>query len=87
MDVLLESPWYQEILNKGREQGRQEGLRQGLLEGIEFGLEFKFGSSGLELLPEISQIQNVDVLRAIQEVLRTTNSLDEFAKSIESAKT
>lgn len=74
MAVLLESPWYQEILNKGR----QEGLRQGLLAAIEFGLELKFGASGLELMPEISQIQDVDVLRAIQEGLRTINSLDEL---------
>jgi predicted transposase YdaD len=25
MAVLRESPWYQEILRKGREEGRQEG--------------------------------------------------------------
>ena len=74
MAVLLESPWYQEILNKGR----QEGLREGLLAAIEFGLELKFGAFGLELMPEISQIQDVDVLRAIQEGLRTINSLDEL---------
>ncbi len=78
MAVLLESPWYQEILNKGIQQGRQEGIREGLLAAIEFGLELKFGSSGLELMPEISQIQDVDVLRAIQEGLRTINSLDEL---------
>jgi predicted transposase YdaD len=74
MAVLLESPWYQEILNKGR----QEGLREGLLAAIEFGLELKFGAFGLELMPEISQIQDVDVLRAIQEGLRTINNLDEL---------
>lgn len=82
MAVLLESPWYQEILKKGRQEARQEarqeGLRQGILWAIEFGLELKFGSSGLELMPEISQIQDVDVLRAIQEGLRTINSLDEL---------
>ncbi|HAZ44303.1 MAG TPA: transposase [Cyanobacteria bacterium UBA11369] len=82
MAVLLESPWYQEILNKGRQEGlqegRQEGLREGLLAAIELGLELKFGSSGLELMPEISQIQDVDVLRAIQEALRIINSLDEL---------
>lgn len=82
MAVLLESPWYQEILNKGLEQGlqqgRQEGLREGLLAAIELGLELKFGASGLELIPEISQIQDVDVLRGIQEGLRTINSLDEL---------
>ena len=78
MAVLLESPWYQEILNKGIQQGRQEGIREGLLAAIEFGLELKFGAEGLELMPEISQIQDVDVLRAIREGLRTINSLDEL---------
>ena len=70
MAVLLESPWYQEILNKG--------LQQGLLSAIELGLELKFGAEGLELMPEISQIQDVDVLRAIREGLRTINNLDEL---------
>jgi predicted transposase YdaD len=78
MAVLLESPWYQEILNKGLEQGLQQGRKEGLLSAIEFGLELKFGSAGLELMPEISQIQDVDVLRAIQEGLRTINNLDEL---------
>ena len=70
MAVLLESPWYQEILNKG--------LQQGLLSAIELGLELKFGAEGLELMPEISQIQDVDILRAIREGLRTINNLDEL---------
>lgn len=76
------SPWYQEIFNKGVQQGleqaRQERLRRNLLCAIEFGLELKFGFSGLELLSEISQIQDVDLLRVIREGLLTINSLDEL---------
>ncbi len=65
MPVLQESPWYQEILNKGRVEGRVEEL----LSGIELGLELKFGSKGLQLMPEISQIADLDVLRTIREAL------------------
>ncbi|GET43056.1 hypothetical protein MiSe_78760 [Microseira wollei NIES-4236] len=78
MAVLLESPWYQEILNKG--------LQQGLLSAIELGLELKFGAEGLELMPEISQIQDVDVLRAIREGLRTINNLDEVREIYRSSE-
>jgi predicted transposase YdaD len=76
MAVLQESPWYQEILNKGRVEGRVEEL----LSGIELGLELKFGSKGLQLMPEISQIADLDVLRTIREALRTMNTLDEVRR-------
>ena len=65
-------------IQKGIEQGIQQGLRSGLLSGIELGLELKFGSEGLRLLPEISKIEDVDVLRAIQEGLKIVNSLAEL---------
>lgn len=70
MAVLQESPWYQEIL--------QQGEIRGLLSGIELGLELKFGSEGLQLMPEISQITDLDVLKTIREGLRTINSLEEI---------
>jgi len=70
MAVLRESPWYQEIL--------QQGEIRGLLSGIELGLELKFGSEGLQLMPEISQITDLDVLKTIREGLRTINSLEEI---------
>ncbi|MEO0842581.1 MAG: hypothetical protein AAF063_27265 [Cyanobacteria bacterium J06643_5] len=70
MTVLQESPWYNEILNQGE--------KKGLISGIERGLEVKFGSEGLELMSEISQIKNVDLLRLIQQELWTINSLEEI---------
>ncbi|MEH2007119.1 hypothetical protein [Nostoc sp.] len=51
------------------------GKREGLFEGIEMGLELKFGSEGLNILPEI-QIQNVERLRAILTSIKTVNSLE-----------
>ncbi len=74
MAVLVESPWYQEILKQGEALGEVRGL----LSGIELALELKFGSEGLQLMPEISQITDIDTLRAIREGLRTMNSLEEI---------
>jgi len=66
MAVLRESPWYQEI------------LQQGLLSGIALGLELKFGTEGLRLLREIGQIKDIERLEAIQEGLKTVNTLSEL---------
>jgi predicted transposase/invertase (TIGR01784 family) len=53
------------------EQGRVDGLREGILESIGIVLELKFGAQGLQLLPEIQQIADVDLLRHVQKSLRT----------------
>jgi len=65
-----------------REEGREEGQRAALLEGIEVGLELKFGAEGLGLMAEIAQVQDVAVLRAIQQGLRTASSLDDLRRLI-----
>ncbi|MEH2178128.1 hypothetical protein [Nostoc sp.] len=41
------------------------------------GLELKFGSQGLTILPEIVQIQNVEILSAILTSIKTVNNLEE----------
>ena len=88
MAVLQESPWYQEIvqqgieqglqqgMRQGIEQGLQQGMRQGLLLGIALGLELKFGAEGLELLPEIREIEDVELLGEISEAIKTVETLD-----------
>ncbi|MFB2880229.1 transposase, partial [Aerosakkonemataceae cyanobacterium BLCC-F46] len=82
MAVLRESPWYQEILQKGVEQGlqlgREQTLRQGLFSTIALGLELKFGTEGLQLMPEIEQIEDVATLEAIVQGIKTLNTLDEL---------
>jgi flagellar biosynthesis/type III secretory pathway protein FliH len=70
----------QEGREQGRQQGRQEGLRQGLLDGLELALELKFGRAGLDLVPELRQIEDVAVLQAVAELLRTANTLDELRR-------
>jgi len=41
-------------------------------------LELKFGTEGLTILPEIIEIQNVEILRAILTNIKTVNNLEEL---------
>jgi len=77
MTVLRESPWYQEILQEGEQKGEQR-LRKGLLSGIELGLKLRFGEAGLQLLPEIRDLEAVEQLEAIQAALAADNTLEEL---------
>lgn len=61
----------------------RSGIRQGLLEGISLGLKLKFGDSGNSLLPEISDIRDVEQLRAILKRLETADTLDELREIIQ----
>ncbi|MEH1875395.1 Rpn family recombination-promoting nuclease/putative transposase [Nostoc sp.] len=78
MTVLRESPWYQEILREGQARGQAEGEARGQAEGeargqvrgiissIETSLEAKFGSDGLELMSQISDLEQLkEILRRI----------------------
>lgn len=57
----------------------QKGIKQGLLEAIELGLRLKFGDEGLEILPDISEIEDVEQLKAIiSGLLTTVNTLEEL---------
>ncbi len=70
--------WIEEGVQQGLEQGLEQGARQGLLNGIELGLELKFSVEGLQALPEIRKIEDVDVLRAIHAGIKTADTLDEL---------
>ena len=65
-------------IEKGKKEGKVEGKKEGILELIEVTLEIKFGAEGLEILPEISQIQDLDVLRAVVTGIKTKNTLEEL---------
>ncbi|MEH2235573.1 hypothetical protein [Nostoc sp.] len=65
MSVFEKSFFYQEIVQQAREKAiREEGLlsiiREERLLSIELLLEIKFGIQGLELMPEISQIFDLE---------------------------
>ena len=76
MAILTESPWYQQILG--------EGERRGIISGIELDLEIKFGSEGLQLMQQISQITDLEQLKVIQRGVKTVNSLEELQRLIQS---
>lgn len=48
MKALCESPWYQEIISEGEKRGKCEQM----LANVEMTLEMKFGSEGLQLMPQ-----------------------------------
>jgi len=65
---------------RGLQQGIQQERLHSLLSGIELGLELKFGLDGLRILPEISKIEDMDVLRAIQKGLKMANTPTELRR-------
>ena len=58
-----------------------EGLRKGYLAAIELGIELRFGADGLRLMPEISQIDDLDVLQTIQKAIKKAETLNEVRSS------
>ncbi|MDZ8026308.1 MAG: hypothetical protein RMY36_033070 [Nostoc sp. SerVER01] len=71
-------PYITSVERRGIEQGLQQGKIEGLIQGIEMILEFKFGRDGLTILPEIAQIQNVEILKTILTSIKTVNTLEEL---------
>jgi len=78
MALLEQSPWYQEIFSKGEARGELRGRKEELYSGIELALEIKFGNQGLELMPIISQITDLQNLKAIQQAIKTVNTVNEL---------
>ncbi len=60
--------------------GLEKGLRQGLLMGIEMGLEIRFGQEGRRLLPEIRKVEDVLILQAISQGLKSVKTPDELRR-------
>lgn len=86
MSVFEKSFFYQESFKKGY----AKGWREGFLPEIECALERKFGCEGLKLMSEISQISDLEQLKAIyQGVLKidTLRELDELIRSLQISST
>lgn len=81
-EALQKLPTFREALDEskaaGEAAGERSGMRQGLLAAIELGLELKFGATGLALLPAMRQVENLDVLRALYEGVKTAQQLTEL---------
>jgi predicted transposase YdaD len=78
MAVLLESPWYRQILQEGEKRGEEQGKKAGLLSGIATILELKFGVNGLQLMAEIQTLDQVELLETVLTSLKTVESLEEL---------
>lgn len=59
-------------------RAKERGFRQGLLEGIELCLQLKFGNEGLEVFPEISQIEDIKVIEAVLDSIKRVTNLQEL---------
>lgn len=82
MAVLLESPWYRQILQEGEKigekRGEEQGKKAGLLSGIATILELKFGVNGLQLMAEIQTLDQIELLEAVLTNLKTVESSEEL---------
>jgi predicted transposase YdaD len=78
MAVLRESPWDQEIEQRGIRLGEERGRRENFLANIATILEVKFGSEGLELMPEIAQISDLERLKEILRSIVVANTIAEL---------
>ena len=67
-------PYVTSVERIGFKRGLEEGQVQGLLDGIDLGLELRFGSRGMELLPHLCRIQDLDTLRQVKELLRVRDT-------------
>jgi len=74
MSVLLESPWYQQILQEGEIRGQ----RRERLSSIESYLKVKFGNEGLKFMPKISEISDFEQLGKIYLSIIAVESLEEL---------
>ena len=78
MAVLRESPWYQEIEQRGIRIGEQRGRREEILSNIATVLEAKFGNRGLELMPQITQFSDLERLQRIFRTIVVANTIAEL---------
>jgi hypothetical protein len=85
MNVMAESPVYQEILNAGREQGRAEGESKGRAEGlrraVELGLEIRFGTEAEKVRRLVGKCSPAELERAA-EAVKTVKSIEEFRRVV-----
>ncbi|WP_414541494.1 hypothetical protein [Nostoc sp. CCY0012] len=56
------------------------GQRQGIISSIETSLDAKFGSDGLELIPQIVQISDLERLKLILRDIITANTVGELRR-------
>ena len=67
---------------EGKAEGKAEGLREGLLEAIELGLKLRFADEGLQCLPAIRQLADIDALRRVKQSIETAATPDDIRRRL-----
>ena len=90
MNILRESPWYQEILEEGLKQGREEGREEGILQGqreailnflrIRFYLQAETNDA---LTERLAQIQSVIALQTLVVAAAEAETLANFIERLD----
>jgi flagellar biosynthesis/type III secretory pathway protein FliH len=62
----------------GKEEGFVRGQRQELLDNLALMLDLKFGEGAAVLLPDLQQIEDFAVLRAVRDAIKSATSLDDL---------
>jgi hypothetical protein len=57
--------------------GMEQGRREGLLDGIALALEIKFGQAGVDLMPEIRQLDDLARIQTLYERIKTATTPNE----------
>ncbi|HET6382253.1 MAG TPA: hypothetical protein VFJ58_02590 [Armatimonadota bacterium] len=96
MVVLEKSPWYNEILDRGKEEGKQVGLQEGKQVGLQEGrqvgqqdavldiLDAKFGPLSEEITTKMRDIRNLERLHQLNRKAALAGSLEEFLEELNS---
>ncbi|MHC5857041.1 Rpn family recombination-promoting nuclease/putative transposase [Nostoc sp.] len=77
MAVLRESPWYQEIEQRGIQQGIQQGVQQGARQQLIRVLRRRFGEISQEVEARLES-ESVEKLENLMDSAIAVSSLDEF---------
>jgi predicted transposase YdaD len=78
MTVLLESPWYQEILQKGENRGRREGALREAQSLILRQLTHRIGNVAPEIRSQV-EASSITQLEALGDSLLDFSSSDDLA--------
>jgi hypothetical protein len=60
----------------------RHGEKKGLLKGIEAMLDFRFGEPGLQLMPRIRELEDLDTVQAVLQAAKTAATLEEVQRLV-----
>ena len=80
---MLESPFYREILEEGKELGQEEGVRESVLEA----LEVRFGLVPPDVEERMRRIQGKRTLEGLLRRAILVESLEAFGEALSKVQT